>query len=86
MDLIRQIRKGRQFLMKTRLSISVKGNNHRWSFRIDADPKYLEEWRADGLEIDEVYNSIPEFIVNLGLTRIWCFFEDLFYFRNPFTN
>jgi len=70
--------------MKTRLSISVKGNNHSWNFNIDADPKYLEEWRADGLEINEICNVIPEWIINLGLIRIWCFFEDLFYFKNPF--
>ena len=70
--------------MKQRLSITIKGNSYTWSFRINEDTKYLQEWRDDGLEVYEIVNEIPEWVVNLGLTKIWCFFEDLLYFRNPF--
>lgn len=71
--------------MKQKLSIEVRGKQHNWSFIINEDPKYLKEWRDDDLIINEVYNVIPEFIVNLGLIKIWCFFEDIFNFRNPFS-
>lgn len=70
--------------MKQRCAIIVKGNHHTWSFHFDAKPEYIQDWRDDGLEIDEIYYAIPAWVVNLGLTRPWMFFEDLLYFRNPF--
>lgn len=66
-----------------RLSITVKGREKTWGFTFDHDPKYLAEWRADGLEIDEVLNTIPTWIVDMGLTRPWCFCQDVFNFRRP---
>lgn len=70
--------------MKQRLIIHIKGNNHNWDFIFQGDPKYLKEWQKDGLEVNELINSIPKIIVDLGLIKFWCFFEDLFNFRNPF--
>ena len=70
--------------MKRLYSLTVRGNQHQWSFETLIDPKYVDEWRRDGLEIDEVCNTIPEWIAGLGLTRIWSFFQDIFYFKNPF--
>lgn len=67
-----------------RYAIQVRGREHSWSFHVSAKPEHVEDWRADGLEVDEILHSIPEWVVNLGLLRPWCFFEDLFYFRNPF--
>ena len=66
---------------KRLLSIQVKGQNKTWSFNFYGDPKYLDEWREDGLEIDEVINSIPVWVNEIGLTRPWIFFQDLFNFR-----
>lgn len=59
--------------MKRKLSVTVRGKSGAvYGFMFNGDPKYLDEWRADGLEIDEVLNVVPEWAVALGLTRIWC--------------
>ena len=63
------------------LSIEVKGKTKVWSFKFYADPKYIEQWREEGLEINEVINTIPEWVVEYGLTGFWIFFQDLFNFR-----
>ncbi|HMX28714.1 MAG TPA: hypothetical protein PKC13_24220 [Blastocatellia bacterium] len=70
--------------MRKRYSITVRGQFYTWSFAVDAEPAHVEDWRADGLEVNELLNVIPEWAVSLGLTRIWCFAQDLFYLRNPF--
>jgi hypothetical protein len=60
-----------------KMSITVRGKQHEWCFGIETNPKYLAEWRADGLDIDPVLVSIPTWIVNLGLMGLWCWlFED----------
>jgi len=63
------------------LSIEIKGKHKTWSFSFYGNPKYLDEWREDGLKINEVINTIPVWIVNLRLTKMWCFFQDLFNFK-----
>ncbi len=68
-------------MAKRLLSIQVKGQNKTWSFNFIGDTKYLDEWREDGLEIDEVINSVPVCVNEIGLTRPWIFFQDLFNFR-----
>jgi hypothetical protein len=70
--------------MKKHYSLSIRGRQHSWSFHIMVDPQYVPEWRADGLEINEICNTIPEWIVGAGLIRPWCFLQDLFHFKNPF--
>lgn len=66
------------------LGINVKGKNKKWGFHFYGDPKYIEEWRADGLDITEIENVIPAWIVDLGLLRPWCFVQDVWNFKNPF--
>jgi len=63
------------------MSIEVKGKEFHWSFNFYGDPKHLEHWRDDGLEINEIVNTIPEWIVDIGLMRPWMFFQDLFSFK-----
>jgi hypothetical protein len=70
--------------VKQRYSITIQGNQHRWSFDVDIDPKYVEAWRDDGIDISEVFHVIPEWAVGAGLLRVWCFIQDIFHFRNPF--
>lgn len=72
-------------MTKKLLSITVKGNHHEWSFNFYDDPKYIQEWRDDGLEIDEICNTIPEWVVSFKLVKQWVFLQDLFNFKNPFT-
>ena len=58
--------------------INVKGTTKNYSFDFDGDPQYLPEWRAQGLDINPVLNIIPRWAVDIGLLRIWCFFQDVF--------
>ncbi len=44
--------------MKT-YELVVKGKSHTWGFMIhDPDPKHVADWRADGLDVDEVMGEI----------------------------
>lgn len=70
--------------MKQKLQITVRGRRHLWDFDFEGDPKCLQEWRDDGLDVAEVVNTIPECIVGVGLIRVWNFAQDVFNFRNPF--
>lgn len=67
--------------MKKLYSLEVRGKTKEWSFNIIADPKHVEDWREDGLEINEIVNSVPEWAVTMGLTKPWIFMQDLFNFR-----
>lgn len=71
-------------MARQRLMIAVQGNTQRWMMFIHGDPKHFEEWRADGLQVAVVENTIPEWVAFFGLTRPWCFLQDLLTFRNPF--
>ncbi len=66
--------------MKKLLSLEVKGAEKDWSFTFYDDPKYINEWREDGLEVNEICNTIPEWIVDIGLSKPWIFIQDLFNF------
>jgi hypothetical protein len=66
---------------KKLMSVEVKGKHSRWGFEFYGDPAYLEEWRADGLEVYEIVNTIPVWVVRWGLTLPWCFMQDLFNFK-----
>ena len=70
--------------------IEIKGNEHTWEFPVEINPRYLKEWRADGLKIDELVNTVPNWkvldfnlpilgkrIIPLPPTKLWCFFQDL---------
>ena len=61
-------------------SVVIKGKWHTWSFDLWAYPEYAEEWKQDGLQVDEIVNSIPEWWVNAGLpVKIWVFLQDILY-------
>ena len=66
------------------LSIAVRGREHGWHFRFYGNPKDIPEWRSDGLEVFEIENSVPTWAVEMGLTRLWCFIQDLWNLKNPF--
>lgn len=65
------------------MSVTVQGKRSSYCFNFYGDPQYLEEWRADGLEIDLIENTIPMWVVDAGLTRAWCFVQDVWNFKNP---
>ena len=35
-------------------SLTVFGTNKTWAFEIAAEPEWVEDWRKDGLEVDEI--------------------------------
>jgi len=70
--------------MKKKCCVTVQGNNHLWSFDVVLDTKYLEEYRADGLEVYVIENSFPTWVADIGMVRVWCFFQDIINFKNPF--
>lgn len=70
-------------MSKKLMSVTVKGENKIWSFNIHEDPQFLIEWRADGLDIVEIENTIPEWVPG-GFVNAWCFLQDIFNFKNPF--
>lgn len=67
--------------MNKLMSVEVQGKKHKWSFEFYGDPKYLDEWREDGLEINEIVNTIPVSVVNAGLAGIWIKAQDIFNFK-----
>ena len=66
--------------------LTVRGERHEWSFPIVADPRHADEWRRGGIDIVRLENSIPEWVADVGLTRIWCAFQDIeAWFDVPFS-
>ena len=69
--------------MNKQMSVIVRGKHHEWAFQFDGDPAHIADWRADGLEVNIIENSIPAWVAELGLARAWCIGQDLLNFRNP---
>ena len=63
-------------------SIEIRGRVKRWSFDIYAEPAWVDDWTADGLEIAEVLNRWPEWLPGWAV-RPWCFCQDVLNLRNP---
>ena len=67
-------------MTKRLYALDVRGKKKEWVFPVWVDPKYIEEWRADGLHIDEIVNTIPQWWVDFGLpAKLWCSIQDFFY-------
>jgi len=58
-------------------SIEIKGKHYNWAFDFDGDTKYWQEMLDDGLNVKMIMNTIPLWVVNFRLTRIWVFFQDI---------
>jgi hypothetical protein len=39
---------------KKLFNITVHGLKKTWGFQFEGDDQYIEDWRADGLDVDEV--------------------------------
>ena len=65
-------------------ALDVRGKRHEWVFLICADPKQVEDWRADGLVVDEVVNTVPQWYVDLGLpVKLLVLLQDIGIVRMP---
>ncbi len=63
--------------MKRKFVISVRGRSGaEFGFLFEGDPRNLDDWRSEGFEVYEVENTIPEWVVTLGLERVWCRAQD----------
>lgn len=62
--------------MKQPISIHVRGKRAEWVFVFKGNPKHIPLWREDGLEVYEVESIVPMWVVELGLTKPWCFLRD----------
>jgi hypothetical protein len=67
--------------LNKKLTVFIKGKEHEWQFEFMGNPEHLDEWREDGLEVYEVGNSIPKWVADSGLTKLYCFLQDLFNFN-----
>jgi hypothetical protein len=70
-------------MSKKLMSITVNGKEHTWSFNFYADPQYLDKWQADGLDIVQIENVIPMWVWEAGLTKPYCWLQDIFNFKWP---
>ena len=73
-------------MAKRMCTLKVKVDEGAYSFNVLVDTKYLKEWNDAGVDIQELVNTVPVFIANRGKIAIdiWCFFQDLFNFKNTF--
>lgn len=63
--------------MKQTLSVSVTGKSGKtYSFNFKGDPKYIDEWTDDGLDVVPICNTIPRWAAELGLMRPWFAVQD----------
>lgn len=66
-----------------RCVVDVRGKAGEWGIPANLSREAIDDMRADGLNITIPENSIPAWIVGIGLTRSWCLFQDLWNFKNP---
>ena len=57
-------------------------DGRRFSFNFYGDPGYLPEWRAAGLDVGEILNTVPEW---WPWPRVWCFVQDVLHLKNPWS-
>lgn len=65
-------------------AIEVRGKRSSWEVCWDASQSQIDAMREDGIEVDLIENSMPMWIVDIGMARVWCFFQDIWNFKNPF--
>jgi hypothetical protein len=66
-----------------RATIEVRGKRSSWDVAWQASKAQIDAMRADGIDVGIVANSIPEWVVDIGLARPWCFFQDIWNLKNP---
>lgn len=53
------------------MTLCVRGKTTEYCFEVWADEKFLEEWRGQGLDINPITGTVPQWVQKIGLTRIW---------------
>lgn len=66
-------------------TVVVEGRCSTWIIETYITRETAQDWRDDGLEVRETLNTIPAWWVDYGFSvRLWCFWQDVFHFKNPF--
>lgn len=60
-----------------RYSLVVRGTRHEWSFPVTAPAERAADWRRDGLRVDGIVNTIPDWLPWWIPARLWCWLQDL---------
>ena len=68
----------------SKVVVDVRGNNSEWGIPSNLSARAIADIREDGLNIIVPENKIPFLIVDAGLLRPWCFFQDILNLKNPF--
>ncbi|QQP96520.1 hypothetical protein [Lysobacter enzymogenes] len=72
-------------MAKKLLALQIQGQSHPWHFEFYGDPSHISDWRADGLVVEEVENTVPESLPGFIPSRLWAFAQDIFNFRSPWS-
>jgi hypothetical protein len=64
--------------------LSIRGKQSEWGITTPLPMSAIEAMREDGIEVGILENSVPFWMNEAGLTRPWCFFQDIWNFKNPF--
>ncbi|SDQ43447.1 hypothetical protein [Pseudoxanthomonas sp. CF125] len=71
------------------MSLTVQTKDGPYGFRVMADPKHLDHWRAVGVDIEPINNLIsdrlPARILGVRTTKPYQFLQDVFGFKNPWS-
>lgn len=67
-------------MIKRLFALRVKGKSHDYYFQVWLDPQFLDEWREEGIELDEIINTIPGWLPSV-LVKPWVVLQDIFNFR-----
>lgn len=62
----------------------IHGRRHHWGITTPLPQATIDAMIEDGIEIDILENTVPFWINEAGLTRPWCFFQDIWNLKNPF--
>lgn len=68
-------------MSKKLLSVTVRGKQSEWIFNFQGDPRHLDDWRADGLEVYQIENTIPTWVADFGIVRPWCALQNFINFK-----
>ena len=68
------------------VSVTVRGKRSEWVVDCVMRQGQIDAMREDGVSVDEIMYRVPAWAVSIGLTKPWCFAQDVYNFRNPFAS
>ena len=57
------------------MTLHVRGKHNDYSFHFYGDPADLADWRADGLTVYQLENTIPEWVPHWAV-KTWVWIQD----------